>query len=271
MPLARGAGANEVAEMAPARILTVLPDASHQRLARLLPAPWPVDRVSLAALQKTALPGTVIVADPDALGPARFRSLLDAAANAGAAVLLYTPIPTGSTVKLITDSTALELPVELVFFDAEDEADVLRRRIVQVGQASVPALVFRKLVGQIRNLQAELSPRVVALFGWVAIPEADQFLRGLSVGSRQANRWLVAAGLMTPDCLLTGARVARAFEWARAKPYANLDHIAAHCGFAKVSALDWACRRATGLAAGRALRRHDADDIATRVAFSLTR
>jgi hypothetical protein len=253
-------------------IVTLVPEESLQRLCASVPGTVQITPVGLATLSRVLNDGhpEIVVCDPCWARPESFTEIVGVIARAGVPLLLYGRLSRVMSARVAT--AAAMMTSELLFQGAPDETEILRRVIRSAAEPCLPALIFARIAQRVHNLPAPLAERVVSLFGWLAIPNrVSAFVAGLPFGARTVRELLARAGLSGPKRLIIGARVARAFEIARAKPGLSLDALGELCGLVSAGVLDSQCRLVTGLAGGAALRRGTRDALVEAMTRRLTR
>ena len=235
-------------------VRAVLSDLGIRRLRIRLPSSRiEVTQSSPEELENALARGerTALILDPTALQYESFMALVEASNRAGVGLLLYGPH------NKITTARAAEAArlrtIELLFYDAEDEADLLFTLLESIVEPSVPALVLRGLAARFQRLPVALQEVLLDTLGWRTLPasvNAVARLAGLS--PRTSQRRFRSAGLVSCERVLCAVRLSR--NWRRLAGGATLDGVATSGGFGTVRSLTKTCHLMLGLAPRKAAR-----------------
>jgi len=182
------------------------------------------------------------------------------------------PVILIGTLTKLTAQAVLEFlrtcPADVLFSDAEIDADLLRARLRAAIPQSVSAHLLRLLRLQIDLLPDDLLLGSLRLFGTLPLPSsAHEFSLRLGIVDRTAERRMKRAGFRSTARLLMSVRLALAWDMLRQSRSLSIEDMAARSGYATVRRLRQHARGLLGLSPHVLIHTAPSMDLLTRLAL----
>ena len=176
--------------------------------------------------------------------------------------LLYLPLDPESAP--LVRSCVKRIEAETIVLGADDEPEVLRRRVANLWKPSVPSLVLRNLAESLDRLPAEMGVAVTGLFAWRLLPAtAGELVAQMETPEGALRAHLDRSGLAGPCVLLRAARMARSWHLI-VRPRADVVRIASRLGVSRRS-LESYFRDHLNTSLRRGPRNFTAEEVAERL------
>jgi AraC-like DNA-binding protein len=252
------------------RVHALLPEESYRRLLGVAEPRHEVVRLSFARELVQAFEtgnAEACVIDPTGRRPGILELLVKTIEMHDCPVLIYAAIDKAN----IADILELQRcsAARLLLRGIDEQPELLRIELDQLGRASPSPLVLRDLAPALLQLPAGLRSTCIELFGGVDIPgSVPAFFQRAGVEERTGNRWMNRAGVVSAERLLASVRILHSWDDIHDHTL-SLSRIAERAGFGTDRSLSAAYHVFCGLPPRRAARELSTGAFAARIVASV--